>query len=307
MTKLFWKATRCDRKASCAMFSRKSVQLHGKVLLDKGLRSPLCCLAVKWQMTGLTSCCRKGTYGPPLLPRGLPQRWLPKKPFAAKNGADCRPGIFGWRSRLAGMCCSTGCIRRLPLGCLVSNYMNCYSTGLPRAAKGIPMKRKHAVDQTTEKSRRGGSKVKSGCGITNTNVRRWSWTLRALYMHSGARKRMLVPRLIHIWITVQSGGKQERALTSSNGDDSCLMWETRLSKEMKKWTWRTSDLSHGWQGGHTTWWKRWDEGLRGARFVSPFLRVFHWLFFLCLLGLCWFVLCFSCCFVSFMLVKSSCK
>ena len=27
------------------MFSRKSVQLHGKVLLDKGLLSPLCCLA----------------------------------------------------------------------------------------------------------------------------------------------------------------------------------------------------------------------------------------------------------------------
>ena len=28
-------------------------------------------LAVRWQMTGLTSCCHKGTYGPPLLPRGL--------------------------------------------------------------------------------------------------------------------------------------------------------------------------------------------------------------------------------------------
>ena len=27
-------------------------------------------LAVRWQMTGLT-CCHKGTYGPPLLPRGL--------------------------------------------------------------------------------------------------------------------------------------------------------------------------------------------------------------------------------------------
>ena len=205
MTKLFWKATPCCRKASCAMFSRKSVQQHGKVLLDKGLRSPLCCLAAKWQMTGLTSCCRKGTYGPPSLPRGLPQRWLPTKPFA-KNGADCRPSIFGWRSRLAGMCCSTECIRRLPLGCLVSNSMTCFSTGLPRAARGIPMKRKHTVVQTTEKSRRGGSKVKSGCGITNTNVRSWSWTLMASYMHPGARKRMLVPRLIHIWITVQSGG-----------------------------------------------------------------------------------------------------
>ena len=74
MIKLFWKAMLCYRKASYVMFSRKSVQLHGRALQDKGLRSPLCCLAVRWQMTGLTSCCRKGTYGPPLLPRGLPQR-----------------------------------------------------------------------------------------------------------------------------------------------------------------------------------------------------------------------------------------
>ena len=29
-----------------AMFSRKSVQLHGRALLVKGLRSPLCCRAV---------------------------------------------------------------------------------------------------------------------------------------------------------------------------------------------------------------------------------------------------------------------
>ena len=63
------------------MFSRKSVQLHGRALLVKGLRSPLCCRAVNLQMTGLTSCCRKRTYGPPLLPGGLLQRRLPKRPF----------------------------------------------------------------------------------------------------------------------------------------------------------------------------------------------------------------------------------
>ena len=102
MIKLIWKAMLCYRKASYMMFSRKSVQLHGRALLDKGLRSPLCCLAVRCQMTGLTSCCRKGTYGPPLLLRGLPQRWLPKRPFV-KNGADCRPSMFGWRSSWAGM------------------------------------------------------------------------------------------------------------------------------------------------------------------------------------------------------------
>ena len=248
MIKLFWKAMLRYRKASYVMFSRKSVQLHGRALLDKGLRSPLCCLAVRWQMTGLTSCCRKGTHGPPLLPRGLSQRWLPKRPFV-KNGADCKLSIFGWRSSWAGMCCPTGCAQWPLLGSHVSNYMSCNSTGLPGAAERIPMKRKHTVDLPTEKSRHGGSNAKSGCCITNANVRHWSWTLKAFCMHSGARKRMLVLRLMHIWNIAQSGGKQERALTSSSDDDSCRMWETRLSKKMQKWTWRTSDLIHGWHGG----------------------------------------------------------
>ena len=52
------------------MFSRKSVQLHGRALLVKGLRSPLCCRAVNLQITGLTLSCRKRTYGPSLLPGG---------------------------------------------------------------------------------------------------------------------------------------------------------------------------------------------------------------------------------------------
>ena len=73
MTKLFW--------TSFAMFSRRSVQLHGRALQVKGLRSPLCCRAVKMQMTGLISCCRKRTYGPPLQSGGLSQRRFPEKTF----------------------------------------------------------------------------------------------------------------------------------------------------------------------------------------------------------------------------------
>ena len=212
-----------DSKA-CSVFS--SPQCSSLRFFSFGLSSPL----------------------PPLLPRELPQRWLPKRPFV-KNGADCRPSIFGWRSSWAGMCCPTGCTQWPLLRSHVSNYMSCYSTGLPGAAKGIPMKRKHTVDLPTEKSRHGGSNAKSGCCITNANVRHLSWTLKAFCMHSGARKRMLGLRLMHIWNIAKSGGKQERALTSSSDDDSCRMWETRLSKKMQKWTWRTSDLIHGWHGG----------------------------------------------------------
>ena len=112
------------------MSSCKSAQRHDKVLQDKGLRFPLCYLGDRWQMNGLTSCFLKGTCGPPSLPKGLPQRWLRKKPFA-KNGADCRPSTCGWTSRLAGICCWTVCIRRLPLG-LVSNYMTCLLREPPR-------------------------------------------------------------------------------------------------------------------------------------------------------------------------------
>ena len=152
------------------------------------------------------------------------------------------------------------------------------------------MKRKHTVDQTTEKSRRGGSKIKGGCGITKTNVYRWSWTSVASYIHSGTRMRMLVPRLIHTWIIVQSGGKQERAHISSSGDDSCLMWETRLSRVIRMWTWRTSDHPHGWQCGHTTRWKRWHERRGGANRFTLFARFLTG--FVCVLCFCsgWFLL-----------------
>ena len=74
-------------------------------------------------------------------------------------------------------------------------------------------------------------------------------------------------------------------------------WETRLSKAMKKWTWRTSDLSHGWQGGHTTKRKRWNQRFGGAIRFTLFAS-FHRLFSdFCLLGWCFCV--FVCVFFVF--------
>ena len=67
-----------------------------------------------------------------------------------------------------------------------------------RAAKGSQRNPYEEKAYRGPDHRGGGSKVKSGYGITNTNVRRWSWTLMASYMHSGTRKRMLVPRLMHM-------------------------------------------------------------------------------------------------------------
>ena len=159
---------------------------------------------------------------PTFTTKGAPTEMITERTFR-KERRRLQAKHCGWTSRLAGICYSIVCTRRLPLGCLVSNYMTCFLTEPPRATREIPMKRKHTVDQTTEKSRRGGSKINGGCGTTNTNVRRWSWTSMASYVHSGARMIVLMPRLIHTWITVQSGGKHGRAHTSSNGDDSYLM------------------------------------------------------------------------------------
>ena len=74
MTKPSWTAILCYRKASCAMFSHRNALLHGRALQVNDSRSLLCCRAVKMLMTGLTSCCRKRTYGPPLQLGELSQR-----------------------------------------------------------------------------------------------------------------------------------------------------------------------------------------------------------------------------------------
>ena len=64
----------------CDVFSQKcSAAWQGAP--GQRLTVSLCCRAVKMQMTGLTSCCRKRTYGPPLQPGGLSQRRFPKKIF----------------------------------------------------------------------------------------------------------------------------------------------------------------------------------------------------------------------------------
>ena len=102
MTNLSWTVMMCCRKVSCAMSFRKSAQRHGKMLQDKGLQSPSCCLADNWRMNGLTSCFHKGTCGPPSLSRGLPQSRSRSELFA-KNGADCRSSICEWTSRLPGI------------------------------------------------------------------------------------------------------------------------------------------------------------------------------------------------------------
>ena len=220
MVKLYWTAIRCCRKASFAMCSHKSVQLRGSALLERSSRSLLCCLAVKWLMNGLTSCCRKGTFGPPSPPKGLPlKRSL--KPFE-RNGIDCMLSIFGWRSSLAGMCCPTGCIRMHQLGCPASDSMNCSSTGLPKAAKRIPMKRRHTVDQISQESRRDGSNAKIGCGITKVKPRHGFWIFKVFFMLSGTKKSVRVRRLIPLGLIVQKGGKQEMVRTCSSDGEFCL-------------------------------------------------------------------------------------
>ena len=52
MTKLYWTAIGFYRRVSCAMCFRRSVQLHGRALVEKGSQLVSCYQAVKMRMTG---------------------------------------------------------------------------------------------------------------------------------------------------------------------------------------------------------------------------------------------------------------
>ena len=100
------------------------------------------------------------------------------------------------------------------------------------------------------------------------------------------------------WITVQSGGKQERAHTNSNGEDSYLMWEIRRDKEV--------DMTDIW----STAWRAWMtyykveemiwEAIGGAQ-VSPLLRGFSPAPLCVVVFFCWFFVCFLFLFACFWL------
>ena len=95
-----------------------------------------------------------------------------------------------------------------------------------------------AIQQGCQGSQRNPYEEKACRGPAHSTVQAWweqcqEWMLyykcqsaplvldiKGFCMHSGARKRMLVLRLMYIWNIAQRGGKQERAFTSSSDDDS---------------------------------------------------------------------------------------
>ena len=246
-------------------------------------------------MTGLTSCCRKRTYGPPLLPGGLFQRRLPKR-SSVKNDADCRPSIYGWRSSWAGTCWLTGCSQWLRLRSHVSNFVRCCSTRQPGAAKRIPMKKKYTVDLHTKQSRHGGSNAKSG----------WCTKCQCEPLVQDCKGFLRIPgqgRGCSCWgrgiqgilrkeVADKRGHLPAQATTT-------LAWCERSAWGRRCRSGHEGHLIFTWMAWMTTtWWKRCYEELRGARFVSPFLRIFIDRF-----GGCWVVLClfvFVCLFVCFL-------
>ena len=94
-------AIRCYRRAFSVMCFRKNAQQRGRALVEKGLRLPSYCRAVKMRMTGSTSCCRKRTSGRPLQPGVLSLKRSPHRSLV-ESGAGYRPSICGWRSSCVG-------------------------------------------------------------------------------------------------------------------------------------------------------------------------------------------------------------
>ena len=277
MTKLFWTVMLCCRKASCAMSSRKSAQRHGKVLQDKGLRSPVCCLADKFMLS-------QRNLWPTFTTKGAPTEMITEKTFRKEQRRLQAKHLWmdikiSWNLLLNRMYTEapTG-MSREQLHDLLFN----------RAAKGNQRNPWESIPWTRPQRSPGEVGAKSTVDVVLQTP-----TCAAgpghQWLHTcipGQGMRMLAPRLIHTWITVQSGGKQGRAHTSPNGDDSCLMWEPPEQGDEEV------DMTDIWS---FTWMARWThykvEEMRwdlGARIVSPFLRGFSpaLLWFLCLLGWC---------------------
>ena len=131
----------CYRKASYVMFSRKSVQLHSRALLDKGLRSPLCCLAVRWQMTGWTSCCSKESIAT-FTTKGTPTEVITEKTFR-KELRRLQAKHLWMEVKLSWNVLSGQMYTVAPTGKLREQLYELVFNRAVRAAKGIPMKRKH--------------------------------------------------------------------------------------------------------------------------------------------------------------------
>ena len=191
MIKLCWAAVLCYRKASCAMFSHRNVQLHGRALQVKDLRSLLCCRDVKMQMTGLTSCCRKRTYGPPLQPGELSQR---RFQTFRKERRRLQAKHLWMEVRLSWHVLAGRMYTPAPTGKSREQLYALLFGKTSRGSQKNPMKKKPIVDLHSKQSRHGGSNAKSGCNPSKVKVHHWSRTCRACYRFSGARRKLLVLR-----------------------------------------------------------------------------------------------------------------
>ena len=227
MIKLSWTAIRCYRRAFSVMCFRKSAQQCGRALVEKGLRLPSCCRAVKMRMTGSISCCRKRTSGLPLQPGVLSLKRSPHRSLV-ESGAGYRPSICGWRSSCGGECWLTECTPGLPLGSPKKNLMPCCLTGLPRETTRIRMKKNLIGVLQSKKSKHGGNNAKSGWHTSKDKLSHWSSTSRVFWRHFLIRKQKLNQKWMHLWSIVQKGGRLERALINSSGVDWSLTFETRL-------------------------------------------------------------------------------
>ena len=274
------------------MFSHRNALLHGRALQVNGSRSLLCCRAVKMQMTGLTSCCRKRTYGQVLQLVELSQRRFPNRPFA-RSGAGCRPSISGWRSSCAGTCWLTGCTQRPPLGSHVNNFMHCFWQGYQGQPQESPWRKSLSWTWTYSGPDMVGAMQRVD-GILQGSKCTWSsWPAESFTGPQGQGG-------ICSWRGRDIYGTLCKEVADQRGHLPAQATSTLAGCERPAWA-RKGRRRHD---GHlkitrmawriTTWWKRSHEGLRGASrftFVSHLFAKFHWTLWV-FFFVCWFgVLC----------------
>ena len=120
----------------------------------------------------------------------------------------------------AGINFSIVCTRRLPLGCLVNNY-TCSRKEPPMKGNQRIAYEEKAYSEPDYHVVWVEAKLMVDVALQRPTC---AGGLGNEWLHTciQGRMRMLIP-LMHLWITVQSGGKQGRAHANSNGEDSYLM------------------------------------------------------------------------------------
>jgi len=156
--------------------------------------------AVRMLMTGLTSCCLRRIYGPPLQHGGLAQRRFPTRPFA-KSGAGCRPSISGMEVKLRWQVLADRMYTKTPTG---KSREELYALLFDKAKN--PYEEKACRGSALKAVQTGWEQCQKWMLYFKGHSAPCVMDLHGLLQAFRCKEEALVQRLKHLWNIVQRGG-----------------------------------------------------------------------------------------------------